>query len=145
MSNAVSGYGTLIKIGDGATPGPEVFTTVAEVKDITGPGFEAGTLEVTNQSSPGAVREFIIGLLDAGEVTFDLNFLPGHATQDESTGLLGAYLSRAKKNYQLIFPVTPSWQINYAALVTGFEPSAPVDDPLTASVTQKVTGLPSFV
>ena len=142
MSDAVSGYGTLLKMGDGA--GPEVFTTIAEVKDITGPGFEAGTLEVTNQSSPGAVREFIIGLLDAGEVTFDLNFLPNHATQDETTGLLGAYLGRLKKNYKLVYPVSPVWTINFAALVTGFEPSAPVDDPLSASATLKVTGLPTF-
>lgn len=140
MTNAVNAFGTLLKLGDGAAP--EVFTTIAEVKDITGPGFEASTNEATNHSSAGAVREWLAGMLDAGEVSFDLNFLPNHATQDETTGLLSEFLSRSVSNYQLIFP---NGQINFKALVTGFEPSAPVDDVLTASVTLKVTGLPTFI
>jgi hypothetical protein len=35
MPEGVIGLGTRLKIGDGATP--EVFTAIAEVKDITGP------------------------------------------------------------------------------------------------------------
>ena len=35
MSDGVIGLGTLLKIGDGATP--EVFTAIAGVKDINGP------------------------------------------------------------------------------------------------------------
>ncbi|KKK53886.1 hypothetical protein LCGC14_3090310, partial [marine sediment metagenome] len=35
MSNAISSFGTLLKVGDGA--GTEVFTTIAEVMDIDGP------------------------------------------------------------------------------------------------------------
>ena len=141
MSDAKSGYGTMLKMGDGAEP--EVHTTIAEVKDISGPGYETGTHDVTNQSSPGAVREFIAGLIDAGEVTFDVNWLPGNATHDASTGLLAAQLARALKSFQLVWPqFTPNEQCAFDALVTGFEVSSPVDDPLSASITLKVSGLP---
>ena len=37
MTEGIIGLGTLLKIGDGATP--EVFTAIAEVKDITGTGL----------------------------------------------------------------------------------------------------------
>jgi len=37
MTEGVIGLGTLLKIGDGASP--EVFAAIAEVKDITGPGL----------------------------------------------------------------------------------------------------------
>ena len=141
MSGAKSGFGTLLKMGDGADP--EVFTTIAEVKDIGGPSYETGTHDVTNQSSPGAVREFISGLIDAGEVTFDVNWMPGNATHDDATGLLAAQLDRELKSFRLVWPqFTPNEQCAFEALVTGFETNSPVDDPLSASVTLKVSGLP---
>lgn len=144
MTQAVNAYGTLLKMGDGIVPPAttEVFTTIAEVKDIDGPGFEASTNEATNHSSSGATREWLAGMLDAGEVSFDLNFLPGNATQNATTGLLSLYFARKVRNFQLVWP---NGQCNFKALVTGVEPSAPVDDVLTASVTLKVTGLPTFV
>lgn len=142
MTNAVSGYGTLLQIDDGAGN----YTTVAEVKDITGPGYEADTIEATNHSSSGAWREWLSGLLDGGEVTFDVNYLPGNATHDESaSGLFGLLLNRTRRNFRLVWPVTPTERVTFLGIVTGFEPSAPVDDVLTASVTVKVTGSPSFV
>lgn len=140
MTEASSGYGTLLKMGDGVTP-TEGFTTIAEVKDISGPGLSSETIDVTNQSSPGAVREFIASLLDAGEVTFSVNFIGG-ATQDHSTGLIKKWLDRARTNFKLDWP--NGYGCDISALVTGFEPSAPVEDALTADVTLKVSGLPTF-
>ena len=52
MSNAVSSYGTLLKIGDGG--GTEVFTPLAEVKSIEGPDMETDIIDVTTHSSAGA-------------------------------------------------------------------------------------------
>ena len=140
MTDAVSGFGTLLQLGDGADP--EVFTTIAEVKDITGPGLEADTIEVTNHSSPGAWREYIAGLLDAGEVTFDVNYLPGDATHDATTGLQANLLARSVDSYRLTWPTADT--VTFPAFVTGFETGAPVDDALSASVTLKVAGEPTF-
>lgn len=141
MTNAVSGYGTLLQVDDGVGN----YTTVAEVKDITGPGYEADTIEATNHSSAGAWREWLAGLLDGGEVTFDVNYIPSNPTHDESaSGLFGLLLNRTRRNFRLVWPVTPVERVTFLGMVTGFEPSAPVDDVLTASITIKVSGQPSF-
>lgn len=143
MSNAVAGYGTLLKLGDGG--GPETFTTIAEVKDVTGPGMEADTIESTNHSSPNGWKEYLAGMLDAGEVTFSVNFIPSDATQDDATGLIFVMKQRLKRNFQLLWPGPGANRLcAFPALVTGFEPTAPVDDALTADITLKVTGEPIF-
>ena len=83
---AISSFGTLLKIGDGADP--EVFTTIAEVLDISGPGLSLDTEETTNHSSPGGWEEYVGTILRSGEVTFGINYDPVGATHDASTGLI---------------------------------------------------------
>lgn len=139
-TEAVSGYGTLLKAGDGTTP-TEVFTTIAEVKDISGPGMEQGTEDVTTHSSPGRAREFIPTLLDGGEVSFDVNLI-FDATQGPASGLYDDMIDGTRRNYQLAFPTDGNDVCLFAAYVTGYEPDAPVDGVLGASITLKVTGLP---
>lgn len=137
---AISGKGTLLKLGDGADP--EVFTTIAEVKSIGGPSFSSDTIDVTSHSSPGAYREFIASLIDPGELTFDVNFVPGHATHNAATGLLFLFQNRTRRNYQFVLPdlAVTTWSIQ--GIVTGFQMNAPTDDVLGASITIKITGQP---
>jgi len=142
MSNAVSAFGTLLKIGDGGEP--ETFTTIAEVTDISGPSLSADTIDVTSHDSPGGYREFIQGLKDAGEVTFTINFIPTEATHDASTGLLKDYNDGTLRNFQLVFPDPGNTTWSFAAVVTGFEPSEPTDDKLSADVTLKISGQPTL-
>lgn len=137
MTQAVSAYGTLLKIGDGG--GSEVFTTIAEVTNITGPGSELETIDVTSHDSTGAKREFIAGLIDMGEITLSLNF-NALTTQGFAGGLYNDHMSRTKRNFQLVLPTTSNKTGSFAAYVTNFEPDAPVDGALTADVTLKVTG-----
>lgn len=139
-TGALSAFGTLLKLGDGATN--EAFTTIAEVRDISGPSLAMDAVEVTSHSSTSAYREFIGGLLDGGEVTFDVNFLPANATHSYSAGLIKDLHGRTKRNFQIIWPGTTTW--SFAAFVTKFEPSAAVDGALSASVTLKITGVPSM-
>ncbi len=143
MSDALSAFGTLLKIGDGATP-TENFTTIAEVKDISGPSLELATEEVTHHSSTGGWREKIGTLLSAGEVTFDLNFIPTEATHSYSTGLINDMVNRTKRNFQLVFPDAGNTTWQFTALVTKFEPDEPVEGELGASVTLEVTGQPTL-
>ena len=137
---AVSSFGTLLKAGDGGSP-TEVFTTIAEVKDISGPSMEQGTEEVTTHSSPARFREFIPTLLDGGEVTFDVNFI-GDATQGPADGVYDDMVDGTKRNYTITFPTTGADVVTFAAYVTGFEPDAPVEGVLGASITLKITGQP---
>lgn len=142
MTLAIDAYGTLLQSGDGGSP--ENFTTIAEVTDITGPGLVQDPLDVTSHESPGAFREFVGGLLDGGEVTFTINYVPTAATQDASTGLIADMIARIVRNFQLVFPDVGATTWSFAALITAFEPAEPVDDRLSAEVTLKVTGQPTL-
>ncbi len=141
-TNQVSSYGTLLKIGDGG--GPETFTTIAEVKDISGPSFERATIDATTHSSTGAWKEVVPGLLEPGEVSFEIGFLPTNATHSQTSGLVRDLKNRTKRNFQLVFTDGGSTTWQFAAYVTGFTPKAPVDGLLGADVTLKLTGAPTL-
>lgn len=143
MTQAIPSFGTLLKMGDSLTP--ETFTTIAEVGDIELPGINADTEDVTVQTSPGAVKEFVCTLLDAGEVTFPINWVPTDPTHDHTTGLLAQALDRETRNFQAVLPDAGGFTIQFSACVTKFgPPKAPVAGVLQADITLKVSGLPNY-
>ena len=102
MTEGVIGLRTLLKVGDGATP--EVFTAIAEVKDITGPGLSREFAEFTHQQSSGGYREYKPTFKNSGDVTFKCNFLPYDETQAFSTsGLLRDYEDGTLRNFEKIY------------------------------------------
>lgn len=138
MSDAISSFGTLLQIGDGG--GPENFTTIGEVKDISGPDLKLNTEDVTNHSSPGGWMEKVGTLLEAGTVDFDINYVPTEATHDATTGLLADMIARTKRNFKLVFPDAGATTWPFTAIVANFKPGAPVSGVLTATVSLEVTG-----
>jgi predicted secreted protein len=142
-SGAISGFGTLLKLGDGATP-TEGFTTIGEVKDIGGPDLKLNTADVTNHSSTDGWKEKIGTLLEGGQVAFKVNFIPTTATHSFSTGLIKDMVNRTKRNFKLVFPDTGATTWTFAALVTQFKPNEPVDGALEADVTLDITGKPTL-
>ncbi len=139
---AISSFATLLKLGDGATP-TESFTTIAEVKDIKGPKLSLGTEEVTAHDGSGW-EESIATILKAGDVSFEINFVPTNTTHSYSAGLIKDMVNKTKRNFKLVFPNTGATTWQFAAWVTGFEPSEPVEGTLAASVTLKITGQPTL-
>lgn len=137
-------FGTLLKKGDGASP--EVFTTIAEVVSISGPGLSRDAIEITNHSSPSQFKQFLPGLKDGGEITLEINYDPAGATHKDTDGGLLYELAQgtAASNYQLVFSDTGGTTWTLPGIVTGFEPGAPHDDKLSASVTIKVSGAPTL-
>lgn len=144
VTNALFAHGTLLQVGDGVSTG-ETFTTVAEVTNIGGPGIALEPLEVTSHSSTAGWKEFIGGLLDGGEVSLSINYIPTNATHDATTGLIADQVARTVRNFQLVFPDSGTTTWSFSALVVNFEPGEPVDNALTAEVTLKVTGQPTLV
>ena len=136
------GFGVKLQRGDAASP--EVFTDIAELINLGGPGLSLDTVEVTHTGSTNKYREYIAGLLDAGEVSAEVNFLPANATQNEAAGILKDIKDRTKRNFKIVFPDSGSATWSFAAFVTAFEPSAPIDDRMTASITLKLTGDPTL-
>lgn len=138
-TSARIGYGTLFKTGDGAAT--EVFTTFGEMTGIKLPKMKVDTHDVTHNQSPSGAKEFIAGLLDAGEVTIDFNLIPGGAGALALMTELGN-VPRPVKNRQIVFP--DGCYFSFAAFFTDFEPSAPIDGKMAGTATFKITGLPTL-
>jgi predicted secreted protein len=127
------GFGTTFKTGNGADPN-EIFTAMAEVTNITPPGMSRDTVDVTHEQSPEAWREFIAGLKDAGEVSIDMNFVPGGTDAAALMAELSLTGKTAKKNRKIVFP--DGSEFAFTAILT--------DDKMSASVTFKVSGKPTL-
>lgn len=139
-TNATPAYGTLLKIGDGATP--EVFTTIAEVNDLEAPEITLATEDATSQDS-GGWEEAVGTILSGGEPSFVINWRPTHATHDETTGVMYQILNRVKKNFKVVLPNSAK-TFTFAALVTGFKPKQPVKGLLQAEIKMKISGVVSI-
>ncbi len=125
--------------------GSASYTTIKDVQSITGPTLTRETIDVTSHSSSGGYREFINGLKDGGEVSFDILYDPDEATHNTTNaGLLNLFESGTVWEFQIVFtdPTPTTWTFN--ALITSFEVSAATDDALKASCTLKVAGEPTL-
>lgn len=130
-----TGFGTLLKVGNGATV--EVFTTVAEVKSISGPNLSLEFAEATHMESPNGFREYLPTFKDSGDVTLECNFLPANTQHKQLTTDM---VARTLRNFKLNWPNTGGTVWSFAAYISGFSPSASVGDMLAASVTLRPTG-----
>ena len=129
-------YGSLLKRGA---------TTVVAVTNISGPGLSLDTEDVTSHDSTGAWEEVVATILRSGEFTADIVYDPAAATHKNAAGgLVADLVARTAQTYTITFSDTAATVWSFSAFVTGFEPSAPVDGALTASVTFKPTGQPTL-
>lgn len=133
----LDGFGTQLRRGDNATP--EVFTTIADITSLSPPGMSRETLDVTSHGSPDGWMEFIGGLKDGGEVSADVNYAPTN-----HDFLAADFSDRDPRTYQVVFPDQAATTWTFEAILTGFEPDAPYDDKLSASLTWKVSGKPTL-
>jgi predicted secreted protein len=114
---------------------------IAQVSNLSGPGLSMDTEDVTTHDSTGAWEEHVGTILRSGELTIDIVYDPNAATH---AGLLTQLAARTAYNFAIEFPSTAAVTWRFDGFVTGFEPSAPVDGALTASVTVKITGQPTL-
>lgn len=130
-----SAFGTALT--KGTYPGVEV----AQVTNISGLSISLDTVDVSEHDGDGW-EEHVATILRSGTVTLDIVYDPNDATHKNANGgLLYDMTQRVAGTWNLVFPTTPTKYFAFAAYVTGFTPSAPVDGALTASVTLKPTGL----
>ena len=116
-------------------------TAYAQVQSLTGPGLSADVIDVTNMASTNAWEEVVVGILRSGEMSMDIVYDPENATHaNAGSGLLADFLARASTTFTIVFPDTGATEWTFSAFVTGFEPSMPHDDALTAAVTFKLSG-----
>ncbi|MES2706077.1 MAG: phage tail tube protein [Verrucomicrobiota bacterium] len=139
-------YGTSLSyidpdfIFDPETPEETGDVVIHQVGDITGPEISVETIDVTTHDSPDGFNEFLPGMADGGELSFDLLFDPGEGGHDRILDLV-------KRRIPLDFTITlpgDSGNFAFAGLFTKAGQTFPVKDALKASVSIKVSGSPVF-
>lgn len=136
-SEAMIGYGSrfLIESDDS----PSMFYDLGEVYNITPPSASVDQIDVTHMQSPNRRREFIRGLIDGGECSFEMNYVPGSDGDIRLNEILDTPADQsAAKNCRIITP--NNYVYTFLAELTGYEPAMPTDDKITATVTFKVSG-----
>jgi predicted secreted protein len=125
------GYGGTFKLGT---------TTVSELTSIKPPSYEADDIEVTTHNSSDRFKEYIKGLIDAGEVEIEGNF----SYTDYAT-VYSAMITSSLYSVTITLPTTPSrTQFLCNGFVTGLECEDPVDDKIEFSATLKISGKPAL-
>lgn len=132
MPDGMIGYGSTIRVGRGATP---TWTEIKLIGDITLPDEQVDEVEITHMKSPGRRRQFIAGLIDGGEVTVPMNYIPGSPTD-----VLLQELKASGEEVILEFTVTEGGTPEqYAAFLSGYARTAPIDDKMTAEATFRLS------
>lgn len=130
-SQALEAQGTVLKIGNGASP--EVFSAISEIKTFTGPGGSAAVIDVTDLSS--AAKEKRMGLADEGQLSFTIHYIPN----DTQHALLRTKrATRVETNFKLVFTdASPATTWSFSGFVTNFAVSGAVDGVIEANVDRK--------
>lgn len=118
------------------------YAEVANVANIGGPGLALDTEDVTTHDSTSGWEEVVGTILRSGELSLELVYDPAAATAGATSGLVYLMEERILAFFKLTFPDTTEW--SFRGYVSGFEPGAPADGALTASVTIKVSGVPTL-
>lgn len=117
-----------------------VYTKVAQLRDIGGPNMAADEIDVSDRDLRW--KQFIAGMLDGGEVSFDLVYDPDLASHSASVagGLITLFAAGSTNNFRLKFADATPATATFAGFVKEVQPKAPFNDTQTADVTIKVSG-----
>jgi hypothetical protein len=104
-SQAASGHGTTLEVGNGASP--EEFTAIVEVKTITPGAMTTADIDVSHLLSPQNHKERIPGQRDTAAIAITGNWRPTDPTQsndDSPGGLIFLQRTRAVRNFRIVVP-----------------------------------------
>lgn len=136
------GYGTLLKRGDAASP--QVFTTIAEVRSISGFGSKANLVDMTNLDSLNSAMEYIAAMKDGVQMSIECNFIPTNVTQNLSAGMIADHISGVVRDFQMHLPGTFG-VFSFSGIVLEWNvPKLAPQDPLTVTFGVKITGPISY-
>lgn len=141
-TKSTTSKGVKLQRGNGA--GTEIFATIGEVFNISGPNESVEEIEVTSFDS--TAKEYLPGLRDGGEVQFDFRLVGEDAMQ---VGLRSDFAAGVVRNFKLELNdatatlTTPSVYA-FAAVVKALGTTFGTNAPVNCSCTLKVSGAVTF-
>jgi hypothetical protein len=132
-TEASIGYGSALEIARASAPTD--FTHIRETTDGTPPSVTDDNHEASHSQSPNRFKEYISGMSDGGEASFEMNYVPGSATDRFLLGLRGVKLVAR-------YTFASGVQVIFDCLRQSYEANDPVNDKRTATLGLKVTGEP---
>lgn len=96
-----------------------VLTEWVEVKSFTLPNGETEKLDATHLKSPNRRREFISGMIDDGDLTVVLNYVPGSVTD---VNIMQAFTEGDTRDYMAVVPrATTDWEVTGTGFISGVD------------------------
>src|SRR2546430_8251268 len=126
-------HGTAINIA--------LMVPLLEVFKLGGPAMKADMKEVSNMASPNTYKEFIAGIREGGDVTFEGNYIPKESTlsqQNVRTDFEAGTLS----NWCLALPGPGTGIWMFTGMVMSLSPSIPLDDRIVVTGVLRITAKP---
>jgi hypothetical protein len=113
-------------------------SAVAEVISITPPVSKIGAIQVTNLSTSNQAHEFIAGLEDAGEMSFECNL-----TSANFAALNAIAYARTESAFVIAIPAPISFSVTVNGFITsrGISSIAVGDELIKCTFTVKVSGI----
>lgn len=130
---AVQVNSTGLAYTSGGTATPQTYTKVGNLKDFS--GFDGKATEIDATHLESTAKEFRMGLVDNGQIQFNVDADQNDAGQ---IAMQAARVAVAKKTFKLTLPNAKV--ATFDAYVTSFSLSGSVDALLKTPVTLRITG-----
>ena len=113
---------------------------IAELLNISGPNQKVNLLDVSNMDSPNGYNEFIAGMGEGGEVSFEGNYL-NDASQAQA---LTDFQAKTVRNFAVVVPLATPATWSFSGFFSALDQSSKFDDKLGFSGTIKISGKPTL-
>ena len=127
-SGGQSGFGTTL---GGSTAG-----AIGEITAISLPGYERTAIDITTMASVAGWREFVGGLMDAGEITLTVWYTNALCT------VVAGLIDNVAETWTITLPDTHTWACS--GFVTSLGGDSPMDDGVVQNITIKLSGQPTY-
>lgn len=145
LDTYTASYGTILMVGDGESP--ETYHVIAGVGDIEGPNQSINVNDKTTHSTGVPYRGKAPGLIDAGQLSFPVNYEvanPSHS--DTSTYGLGyLFKNRETRNWRLVGTDPSQTTRQFRGFISEFSESYPVEGGAVRDTTIDIDGEISVV
>ena len=130
--------GTVLKMLNTWVSGGTYTTAIGQVRSITGPTVKPKIVEITTHDTPGFWARKLAVLIEAGDISFEINFDKADATHAFTTGMWNQLIGLIKTGIQMVFP-NSAGTMSMPGYFGQHEFTVPVDNVLAAKIQFAIT------